>query len=212
MSQYIRKIFSLGDIKYSWILLLSSFLFGITNFIDRLYSGDPMWVLIGYWISISIAVLWGALNYISHIRMNSMYKKQYDIRLYVDQLAISEEDKLELQTYLEDYVQDLIQQGYSEADATREAINQFKVKEFLSLSKNTMFFNLHAHYYLIGWTIVSILASILVWILEVTIFPYPLITLTIASIFIAYAIGLFGMFILYKIIDVTIYRKFKDLF
>ncbi|MFS0562046.1 hypothetical protein AB1K91_15020 [Terribacillus sp. 179-K 1B1 HS] len=212
MSQYMRKIFSLGDLKYSWILLLSSLLFGITNFTDQLYSGDPIWVLISYLISFSIAVLWGAINYISHIRMNNMYKKQDDIQLYVSQLAMSEEDKQELQTYLADYVQDLIQQGNSEADATREAINQFKVKEFLALSKNTMFFNLHAHYYLIGWTIVSILASILVWILEVTMLPYPLITFTIESIFIAYSIGLFGMFILYKIIDAMIYRKFKDLF
>ncbi|MFP7224529.1 hypothetical protein SFC42_15705 [Priestia filamentosa] len=212
MGRYLRKIFSLEDIKYSWILLLSSFLFGITNFIDQLYSGDPIWVLISYWFSIAIAVLWGALNYISHIRMNSLYKKQDDIRLYVNQLAMNEEDKLELQTYLEDYVHDLIQQGNSEVDATREAINQFKVKEFLNLSKNSLFFNLHAHYYLVGWTIVSILASIVVWALDVAIFPYSLITLTLEITFIVYAFGLFGMFILYKIIDTTIYRKFKDLF
>ncbi|MFC5466015.1 permease prefix domain 1-containing protein [Lederbergia graminis] len=212
MSQYIWKIFSLRDIKYSWVLLSSSILFGITNFIDRLYSDDPLWILISYWISFSIAVLWGALNYISHIRLNSMYKKQDDIRLYVNQLAMSQEDKLELQTYLEDYVQDLIQQGNSEEEAIRDAINQFKVKEFLSLSKNTMFFNLHAHYYLFGWMMVSIVAAILVWVLEATILPYPSMMLTIESIFIVYAIGLFGMFFLYKIIDVTIYKKFHDIF
>ncbi|USK31022.1 permease prefix domain 1-containing protein [Bacillus sp. CMF21] len=177
-----------------------------------MYSNDPLWVHAGYWISFAIAVLWAVLNYISHIRMNNMYKKQDDLQVYVNQLVMSEEDKLELRTYLEDYVQDLMKQGNTEADAMREAINQFKVKEFLSLSKNTMFFNLHAHYYLIGWTFLSVIASILVWIFELTLFPYPLITLTIESIFIAYAIGLFGMFFLYKIIDAVIYRKFKELF
>lgn len=212
MRQHIKKIFSLGDIKYSWILILSAILFGISNYVDRHYSMDPIWIDVLYWISFAIAVLWGAVNYISHIRMNNMYKQQNDIAQYVNQLAMSEEDKLELQTYLEDYVQDLIEQGMTESDATREAINQFKVQEFLSLSKNSMFFNLHAHHYLFGWTIVSIIASILVWLLEITFLPYPFITLTLESIFIAYAIGLFGMFFLYKIIDATIYRKFKELF
>lgn len=212
MSQLIRKIFSLGDIKYIWILILSGALFGISNYTDRLFSNDPIWVLAGYWISFAIAALWGALNYISHIRMNSMYKKQGDIRLYVNQLAMSEEDKLELQIYLEDYVQDLMKQGNTEADATREAINQFKVQEFLSLSKNTLLFNLHAHYYLIGWTIIFIIVSILVWVLELSIIPFASFTTTIVITFIVYAIGLFGMFFLYKIIDAAIYKKFKELF
>ncbi|GIN69876.1 hypothetical protein J14TS2_03510 [Bacillus sp. J14TS2] len=207
-----KKIFSIGDMKYRWILLFSTLIFGIFNYTDRLYSNDPVWILVGYWISIAIAVLWTALNYISHIRMNSMYKKQDDLQLYVNQLAMSDEDKLELRTYLEDFVEDLMKQGNTEADATREAINQFKVKEFLSLSKNTMFFNLHGHYYLIGWTIVSIIAFIIVWLLGITIFPYRSITLTIESIFIAYAIGIFGTFVMYKMIDAVIYRKFKELF
>lgn len=212
MSQIIRKIFSLGDINYSWILILSAVLFGISNYADRLFSNDPIWVHTGYWISLAVAVLWGTLNYISHIRMNSMYKKQDDIRLYVNQLAMSEEDKLELKIYLEDYVQDLIKQGNTEADATREAINQFKVKEFLSLSKNTLLFNLHAHYYLIGWTIIFIIVSILVWLLEFSIIPYPSFTTTIVITLIVYAFGLFGMFFLYKIIDAAIHQKFKELF
>lgn len=207
-----KKIFSISDMKYSWILLLSALIFGIFNYMDRFYSNDPVWILVGYWISIAVAVLWTALNYISHIRLNSMYKKQDDLQLYVNQLAISDEDKLELRTYLEDFVEDLMKQGKTEADATREAINQFKIQEFLSLSKNSMFFNLHGHYYLIGWTIVSIIAFIIVWLLGITIFPYRSITLTIESIFIVYAIGIFGTFVMYKMIDVVIYRKFKELF
>lgn len=212
MSQIIRKIFSFGDIKYSWILILSAVLFGISNYTDRLFSNDPIWVQVGYWISFAIAILWGALNYISHIRMNSLYKKQDDLRLYVNQLAMSEEDKLELQTYLEDFVQDLIKQGNTEADATREAINQFKVQEFLTLSKNTLLFNLHAHYYLIGWTIILIIVSILLWLLELSIFLYLSFLTTIVITLIVYATGLFGMFFLYKIIDAAIYQKYKELF
>ncbi len=212
MSQHIRKIFSLKDIKHSWILLLSVTLFGISFYIDRLYSNDPIWIQGSFWISFTLAVLWGALNYISQIRMNNMYKKQDDIQEYVNQLAMSEEDRLELQTYLEDYVQDLTEQGTTKEDATREAINQFKVKEFLSLSKNTMFFNLHAHYYLIGWTIVIIFSFSLVWLIGIITFPKLLIILTIEVTLFAYGLGFFGMFFMYKLIDAIIYRKFKELF
>ncbi|MGM0867577.1 MAG: hypothetical protein ACQEWF_23280 [Bacillota bacterium] len=212
MTQHIRKIFSLGEIKYSWILLLSSVLFGLSNYLDRIYSNDPIWVLASYWISFTIAVLWGAINYISHIRLNNMYKNQDDIMSYVYQLVMNKEDKLELQTYLEDFKKDLMEQGNTEADATREAIKQFKVKEILSLSKNTMFFNLHAHYYLIGWVIVSVIASILFLLFEFTLIPYPLITHTLISVLMAYSFGLFGLFFLYKIIDAVIYQRFKELF
>lgn len=208
----IRKIFGLGDIKYSWILVLSSIIFGISNYMDRIYLSDPLWVHTCYWISIAIAVLWVALNYISHIRMNSLYMKQDDVQRYVNQLAMSDEDKLELRTYLEDFVEDLMEQGSTEEEAKREAIKQFMVKEFLSLSKNTMFFNLHAHYYLIGWTIVFISASMLVWLFEYAIFPHPIVTLTVESILIVYAIGLFGTFFMYKIMDTVIVRKYKALF
>jgi hypothetical protein len=84
----------------------------------------------------------------------------------VNQLAMSEEDKLELQTYLEAYVQDLIQQGKTKDEAAREAINQFKVIEFLSLSKNTSFLNLHAHFHLIGWVTILTIAFIMINILD----------------------------------------------
>ena len=212
MSQHIRKIVNLKDINFSWILFLSFTLFGLSCYIDRLYSNDPIWIHGCYWLSFTLAVLWGALNYISQIRMNNMYKKQNDIQQYVNQLAMSEEDQLELQTYLEDFVQDLIEQGKTKEDATREAINQFKVKEFLSLSKNTMFFNLHAHYYLIGWTTIILVSFILVWLLGIMVFPNLVIILTIEVTLFAYGIGLFGMFFVYKVIDAIIYRKFKELF
>ena len=47
----------------------------------------------------------------------------------------------------------------------RKAINQFKVQEILSLSKDTMLFNLHAHYYLIGWAILAAIVDIIIWLL-----------------------------------------------
>ncbi|MFD0871051.1 MULTISPECIES: permease prefix domain 1-containing protein [Paenibacillus] len=212
MSPQIRKLFSLCDVKYGWVLLGSSALFGISNYFDQTYINDPIWVHISYWFSFAIAVLWGVLNYISHVRLNSMYKKQNDIQKYVNQLAMSEEDKLELQTYLEDYVQDLIQQGKTEDEAAREAINQFKVKEFLSLSKNTMFFNLSAHYYLIGWTTITVISIILAWLLETALFPDSLVIEAVENVLAAYSIGLLGMFFLYKLIDAAIYQKFKEVF
>lgn len=212
MNQFNKKIFSLKDIKYPWILVISFIHFGISFYIDRIQSNDPIWLIISYWIAFLIAVLWGAINYIGHIRMNAIYKKQDDILAYVNQLAMSKDDKLELQTYLEDYVQDLIRQGKTKEDATREAINQFKVKEFLSLSKNTSIFNLHAHYYLIGWTIVLAITFILICILGLMIESTTLIFLIIEVSLFVYSLGLFGMFFVYKLLDALIYRKLSELF
>lgn len=207
----VRKMFSLLDMKHVWLLLLTSVLFGLSNYMDRMYTNDPIWLHICYWISFAIAVLWGALNYISHIRMNVIYQKQNDIQAYVEKLALNKEDKLELQHYLEDYTEDLMKHGKTKEEASKEAINQFKVKEILTMSKNTMLFDLHAHYYLIGWTFITVIAFIFTWALELIFSFYPFITLTIESVFIAYGIGLFGMFFVYKLLDAFIQRKFNNL-
>jgi hypothetical protein len=100
VSQLIKKIYSLKDIIYAWLLVISKVLFGFSFYIDRINLNDPIWLLIIFFISFAIAILWGTVDYIGHIRMNAMYQKQNNIRAYVNQLAMSEEDKLELQTYL----------------------------------------------------------------------------------------------------------------
>ncbi|MCD4840189.1 hypothetical protein LRS37_15240 [Neobacillus sedimentimangrovi] len=62
-------------------------------------------------------------------------------------------------------VQDLVSHGETKEEATKKAIEQFKIKEFTSLSKNTMLFNLPAHYYLGGFTFVSVIVGLLLRVL-----------------------------------------------
>ncbi|KOP77673.1 hypothetical protein LIS82_02145 [Cytobacillus solani] len=211
MSQFMRKMFSLNDIKYSWILLLSIILCFLIFYIDRAdLLIDSAIVTTGYLLSFSIAVLWGAINYIGHIRMNVMYQKQNNIHAYVAQLALSQEDKWELQAYLEDFAEDLIQQGKTKEDASIEAINHFKVQEILSLSKNTLLFNLHAHYYLLGWVILACIFFTFIGVFWIVLFASSTLLLIVESMLFAYSLGFVGLFFVYKLFDAMIYRKLKE--
>lgn len=75
-----------------------------------------------------------------------------------------------------------------------------------------MFFNLSAHYYLIGWTTITVISIILAWLLETALFPDSLVIEAVENVLAAYSIGLLGMFFLYKLIDAAIYQKFKEVF
>lgn len=210
MAPMNRKLFSLNDIKYSRILLFSIILCAVTFFIDRQYDfSDPFWVSFCYGISFAVAVVWGAVNYIGHVRVNVMYQKQTDIHSYVSQLAMNQDDRLELQNYLEDYAEDLMRQGRTEEEASREAIAQFKVKELMSLSKNTMIFDLHAHYYLIGWAILAISAFIIVGIIGFSLFPTSPLLIITESILFAYSGGFIALFLIYKLLDSLISSRLK---
>ncbi|WP_029192802.1 hypothetical protein [Paenibacillus harenae] len=206
-----RKIFSLSDVKYGWLLIMSMVLCGVFFYGDRYFDPDDQFLLtVGYGSSFATAVLWGAVNYIGHIRLNTMYRKQNDIHAYVEQLAMNPDDKMELRNYLEDYAQDLMDHGKTREQATAEAISQFKVKELLSLSKNTSLFHMHAHYYLFGWIAVAVILFILVELVHGLLFPEALWPLVIESVLVAYGAGLFGLFIIYKLMDAFIHRKLQD--
>ena len=210
MKHFIKKAFSLKDIKYSWLLLVSVIIFAVTFYLDLYYirAFVQMTALTGYGLAFFLAALWGALNYIGHIRINAMYQKNNDISAYVDQLALDDEEKMELQAYLEDYVQDQVSKGKAKEDAAKEAISQFKVKEFSSLSKNTMIFNLHAHYYLGGYAVLALL-FFLILILIHTVFSF-LSLLVGAYTILVYGIGFTGLFFIYKLLDIILYKKFKS--
>ncbi|NYV66859.1 hypothetical protein HYI36_16435 [Bacillus sp. Gen3] len=210
MSKIMRKVFCLRDIKYSWLLLLSIAFGFLVFYIDRSDMKDPGWLTIGYLLAFALAVVWGVINYIGHIRMNVMYQKQNNIQAYVENLAMGKEDKLELQHYLEDYAADLIMQGKPKNEAAKEAINQFKVQEILSLSKDTMLFNLHAHYYLIGWAILAAIVDIIIWLLYGGFYPSSQLLLIIGLILIAYGMGFIALFCGYKLMDSFIYRKINE--
>ncbi|MCQ6561822.1 permease prefix domain 1-containing protein [Paenibacillus mendelii] len=204
----LRKAFSLGDIRHSWLLILSVAICGVFFYMDRMdIPDDRLWLSIGYGVSFGIALLWSIVNYISHIRINVLYRNHSDIRAYVEQLAMSDEDKLELRNYLEDYTEDLMNQGKPREQAAAEAISQFKVKELLSLSKNTSLFQLHAHYYLFGWAAVASAAFILLVTMEGALLPNGGWVLILETIFIVYGAAFIVLFLVYKVLDVWIYQK-----
>jgi hypothetical protein len=209
MQLLINKVFSLSDIKYAWLLLISIISFVGTFYLDLYYN--PSFVqtaaLAGYGLAFIIAALWGAFNYIGHLRINAMYQKNNDIPAFVDQLALSNEEKLELQAYLEDYVIDLVSQGKTREEAAKEAINQFKVKEFSSLSKNTMIFNLHAHYYLGGYACLALLGGLTLIVIHAN---FPLLVFLVGKYtLLAYGVGFIGLFFIYKLADIILYKKLR---
>ncbi|MCC3372760.1 hypothetical protein [Cohnella sp. REN36] len=211
MNPMLRKMFSLRDLRFAWLLLVSISVCGLTFYADETFaSADPHALTVCYVLSFALAVIWSAANYIGHIRMHATYRKQHDIRAYVEQLAMSGEDRLELQNYLEDYAADLTSQGRTKEEAAREAINQFKVKEFLSLSKHSPLFDLHAHYYLLGWAAVAVAFFLLLGAIGLALFPSSLLLLIAESIALAYGLSFVGLFFVYKLLDAVIRRKLKE--
>lgn len=116
------------------------------------------------------AVIWGILNYIGHINVSAKYKKYDNIDAYVENLAMSGEEKTELKAYLADFAEDLASQGKMKEEAIKMAIDQFKVKEFTSLSKNGSLLDLPTHYYLVGYISIAAIAVIILQILTNTVF------------------------------------------
>jgi hypothetical protein len=213
MANLSRKVFSLEEIRYTWILLLSIIICVVTFFCDEyLNPDDQIWLSISYYVSFILATIWSVVNYAGHIRMNSLYRKQNNIGAYVTQLALNKEDQLELQNYLEDFAADLEQQGRSKEEAAKEAINQFKVKEFLSMSKHTQPFELHGHHYLIGYALLMLASALLLFILDQAIAPGTLILFIIQVVLAVYGVCFIALFMLYRIVDKLIYRKLKQYF
>ncbi|MFC4402695.1 hypothetical protein [Gracilibacillus xinjiangensis] len=205
----LKKITSLTDIKYFWILLVSIAVFVVTLLIDY-YDNPahtPFNVLVGYGIAIIIGGVWAIFNYIGHIKVNVLYRKSKDLSSFVERLVLDKEEKTELLAYMEDYAQDLVHQGRSYKEATAVAINQFKINEFDRLSKDSTIFHLPAHHYLIGYAFVATVLFVLwLWIGN-TIISSPFITVLEATCF-SYASGFIVAYFLYKLIDIMIYKKF----
>ncbi|MFD2924355.1 hypothetical protein [Halobacillus naozhouensis] len=209
MNHLSRKVLSFRDINYQWVLVTSILIFMATLYAD-LYE-DPSYVPLlavsGYGIALLVGGIWGAMNYIGHVRVNMVYRKNNDIPAFVDNLAIDREEKLELQAYLEDYTKDLVSQGKDEEEAVKLAIDHFKIKEFSSLSKDTQIFNLHAHYYLWGYTgIAGVLCLSLLYVTNAVITSSLTLIVLEATLF-AYGFGFAALFFVYKLLDTILYSK-----
>ncbi|MEC0128335.1 hypothetical protein [Paenibacillus pabuli] len=213
MTNLTRKIFSMGELKYGWLLLISIVICIATFYVDEHYDpGDQFWLSIAYFTSFTLAAIWGGMNYVGHIRMNNLFRKQNDIHTYVDQLALSGEDKLELKNYLEDFATDLELHGMIKEEAVKEAINQFKAKEFLTMSKYTSPFESHGHHYLLGYGFLAIAASVFLVLIDYVFPSFSLFMLIIKTVLAVYGTCFFALLILYKVLDRIIFWKIKDYF
>lgn len=211
MKHALNKIFNLSDIRYGWLLLISM---GI--FIASLYYGKmtpqitPTVEWMTYGSAFILAVVWGIFNYIDHIKVNANFKKYDHIEAYVENLLMSRDEKTELKAYLEDYAEDLASQGKTKEEAVKIAIEQFRIQEFTSLSKNNSLLNLPIHYYLIGYTLIAAMAVMLLQLLASTIFPDFFLLSAVEFTFFSYGIGFIGLFFLYKLMDVILSKKISD--
>lgn len=210
MKKIIKKIFSLGDLQYIWLLLISFVGFYITLYLDLLNEPSHVQItaLAGYGCAFITASVWSVLNYINLIKFNIMYKKSSNINAFLDQLTISREEKSEIQGYLEDYIEDLVSSGKQRVDATKEAIESFKVKEIISSSKNSKIFNLHAHYYLLGFSFIIVITGLLLRIIYLNI--NSLLLLSLEWLLYLYGVGFTVLFVIYKLFDIVLYKKIDE--
>ena len=210
MEKIIKKIFSLKDLKYTWLLLISFIAFYTIFYLDLL--NEPSYVqitaLAGYGCAFITASVSSVFNYINLIKFNIMYKKSSNINAFLDQLTVSREEKLEIQGYLDDYIEDLIASGKQRTDAIREAIESFKVKEILSSSKNSKIFNLHAHYYLLGYSFIMVTAGLFLRVIYLNV--NSLLLLSLEWLLYLYGIGFAVLFVIYKLFDIVLYKKIDE--
>ncbi|HWO97838.1 MAG TPA: hypothetical protein VNM45_16175 [Bacillus sp. (in: firmicutes)] len=199
--------FSFNQVKYKIVLILSIVIFGLCYICDTLNQPQHTETiyLAGYVSGIMIACFWGILNYIDHLRINPLYKQANTINEFVDELELDSDDKLELKTFMEDYVNDQVANGNDVESATNDVISQFKAQEFTGnqLSKDTFFF--HSHYYLIGNGLILFLIGIVFWFLFSQFHLAILVTIELLGI--CYAFGFWLLFILYKFLNMILKKK-----
>jgi drug/metabolite transporter (DMT)-like permease len=211
MKNMLRKIFNLSDIRYSWLLLISMGTFVLSLYNEKINPDiAPITQWLTYGFAILSAVIWSILNYIAHIKVSANYKKFDNIETYVDNLIMSKDEKLELKAYLEDFSADLLSQGKSKEDAVQTAINQFRIQEFTSLSKNSSVLNLPIHYYLIGYLLLDILIIIILTFITSIMLSSSFWLLAFEFMFILYGVGFLGLFFLYKMLDSVISKNLNN--
>lgn len=183
-------------------------IFATTLYID--YKDHPSYtpfaILLCYGFAIVIAGMWSIINYINHIKIHAMYRKDHDLASFVERLAMDKDEKAELLAYMEDFKADLIEQGKSSEEAAKIALHHFTMQEFEKLAKDSTIFKLPAHYYLWGYT--ALLAVVFIFtLILVNLWTSPVIMVVIEATSFAYAFGFATVFFMYKVIDMMIYKK-----
>jgi len=191
-----------GEKRWLFILIASMLICDYSFYCDRAPgTEDPYWLAAGYAISFGLALVWRLLNYASRIRLNNLYRKHSGIEAYVGQLAMSEDDKLELRNYLEDFAKDLASQGRTEQEAEAEAISQFKVKELLEASDRASLFRFQTHSYLGIWGAVAYVLAVAVAIAEAVFRPDTVWAVIFATVLAAYGTAWIVLIFLYRLAD-----------
>ncbi|MCC9296145.1 hypothetical protein LN736_14895 [Clostridium sp. WLY-B-L2] len=168
MNKLLNEIFNFKDINFPVLLAISALaMIGSLyyNTLNPAANNTVLWIMYGS--SMAIAFIWSIINYVSHIKINSIYKRRDSIDSYVNTLSMNKAEKDELKTYLNDFVEDLMHNGKSKEEAVRHAISQFQVEEFNSLSKESNYLWISSHVYLIGYAISALMLSAIMFIVDV---------------------------------------------
>ncbi len=206
MMNKVKRIYDLTDIKYPWLLLLSMVAFVLSLYFNKLHPNiGPNAEMVIYGSSIAIALIWSILNYISHLKLNAIYKKHDDITVFVEHMAMKKDEKIELIQYLNDFVKDLEEKGDAHEVAVKKAISQFQVQEFLAAQDGDLF-EKPTHYYLLGYASIFVGVILIIQCLNI-IFPVPFIVSAANFMLELYSIAFFFLFFLYKLIDSLISKK-----
>lgn len=205
---WIKKIFDLSDIRYSWMLLVSMVLFLAALYNNKVNPDMGVNIeFLTYGTAIGCAFLWSIFNYVDHIKINAIYKKGDNIDAYVNSLVMNKSEKEDLRQYLYDFVKDLEASGKTTNEAVRTAIGQFQVNEFTSLTKNTGIFELPGHSYLIGYAVIFALGILLSLVMINTGLAAGFWINAVNFMLILYFVSFLSLLLLYKIIDNIFAKK-----
>lgn len=208
MKLWLKKAFDLSDMRYLWLLLFSMVLFVFSLYNNKINPNMGIGLeLLTYGTAIGCAFVWSILNYVDHIKVNSIYKKSNDIDTYVNNLVMKKDEKEDLKQYLKDFVRDLEGNGKTKDEAIRIAISHFQVNEFTSLSKNVGILELPGHYYLIGYVVIFTLIMILTQVMININLGGRFLLCSINFTLGLYSLAFLGLLLLYKLIDTLVICK-----
>ena len=202
----LKRIYNLTDIRYPWLLLLSMVMFILSLCFHRLHPNiDSNMEIVIYGAGFAVALTWSILNYISHLKLNTIYKKHDDIAVFVEHMSMKKDEKIELIQYLNDFVKDLEEKGDTHENAVKKAISHFQVQEFTAAQDDDLF-EKPTHYYLLGYVSIFVGVILIIRCLDI-IFPVPFMLLAASFMLVLYSIAFFCLFFLYKLLDVLISKK-----
>lgn len=202
----LKRFYQLSDIKYPWLLFLSMIAFVLALYFNRLYPDIYARLeIIIYGAVFAIALVWSILNYIGHLKINTIYKKHDNLEAFVERTSMNKEEKMELLQYLNDFVKDLEENGETHENAVKKAISHFQVQEF-SEAQGGNIFEMTTHYYLLGCASLFIGAALIIQILNMII-SAPFIIMAAVFMLYNYGVAFLCLFFLYKLIDNLISKK-----